>query len=163
MPRRKPADPPLVEGLVTCAASECSNTFEAKRRDQRYCSKTCRQRASRARKAAEAAAEIDAKAEAGEGGAEHDLVRSVRKELGDAAETVLGQLALQLSRRMADPKISGFSALSRELRSLLVEAKASTPGGEGPAPDGGPAPEPDDEVTRARRAREEARQAAGRP
>lgn len=158
MPRRKAAEPEAETASIQCAASECSATFTPRRKDQRYCSATCRQRGARARKHAEAAAEVDAAAETS-GTAEHELVTATRTELGEAASTVLGQLALQLARRMADPNVSGFSSLSKELRSLLAEAKPPAKGDGGPPP---PDPAEDDEVARARRAREEARQAAGR-
>lgn len=162
MPRRKATDLEPEAAQVECAASECSARFTPRRKDQRYCSSTCRQRGARARRHAERAAEIDAAAEADAGGAEHELVKATRRELGESGlATVNGQLALQLARRMADPQVSGFSALSKELRSLLAEAKSGAP----TSPDGDAAAagaEPDDEVTRARRAREEAREAAGR-
>jgi hypothetical protein len=73
--------------------------------------------------------------------------------------TVAGQLALQVARRIADPDASGVSTLSKELRALLSEATAKQPAaGEAPT---APAAEAEDEVTRARRQRDEARQAAG--
>jgi hypothetical protein len=133
-----------------CAGPECQVDFEPKRSTARFCSTTCRSRAARAKRAAAESVEADAEA----GKAEHALVRAVRKELADADAllTVAGQLALQVARRIADPDASGVSTLSKELRALLAEATASQPAPGGPAPDA--AAEEDDEVTRARKARE---------
>lgn len=145
--------------LKRCEGPDCEVEFEPKRSTARFHSPTCRQRAGRARKAAEA--EAAAEKDAG-GDAEHGLVKAVRKELveAEALDTVAGQLALQVARRIADPECSGVSGLSKELRALLAEAKGATP--PDPAPEGGAEPvEEEDEVTKARRQREEARQAAG--
>lgn len=142
--------------MQRCAGPECVNDFEPKRSTARFCSTTCRSRAARARKAAAESTEADTE----KGKAEHALVRAVRKELkgADALDTVAGQLALQVARRIADPDASGVSVLSKELRALLAEAtgaKQPTPQDEPPAAPG------EDEVEKARRKREEARQAAG--
>lgn len=146
--------------MKTCEAPDCTVEFEPQRVTAKYHSGTCRQRAARARTAAEAAAK-PAPPEPPAGGAEHSLVSAVRAELdkADALGTVPGQLALQIARRIADPECSGVSTLSKELRALLAEATGAKPdpGGDSPAP-----PEPEeDEVTKARRQRDEARQAAG--
>lgn len=144
-----------------CGAPDCSVRFTPKRDDARFHSATCRQRAGRARKAAEAAA-APGPVDPDSGNAEHGLVRAVRKELteADALETVDGQIALQLARRLADPdQVS--SGLAKELRATIAAAKGS----EVPVPTGEPAPAAaeDDEVRRAREAREQkARQAAAR-
>lgn len=110
---------------VTCAAPDCSVEFTPKRSTAKYHSTTCRQRASRGRKAA--AAEKVVAVDPDTGSAEHGLVRAVRRELeaAGADETVAGQLALQLARRIANPEEAGLSALSKELRSLLAEALAA--------------------------------------
>lgn len=144
--------------LKRCEGPGCEVDFEPKRSTARFHSATCRQRAGRERKAAESAAAADSVAKTGD--AEHGLVRAVRQELLDAEalDTVAGQLALQMARRIADPEAAGISTLSKELRSLLAEAKGAAPAG--PEPDPEPVEE-EDEVTKARRAREEARQAAG--
>lgn len=86
------------------------------------------------------------------GDAEHGLVRAVRKELEEASadDTVAGQLALQLARRIANPEETGITAMSKELRSLLAEAKGAAV----PTDSAEPEPEVDDEVTRVRKARE---------
>jgi len=134
--------------------------FQPKRATAKYCSATCRQRAARQRKAAEAEAESEKTAGSSK---EHGLVKAVRKELvqAKALDTVAGQLALAAARRIANPEESGFAAMSKELRSLLAEAKdAPVPIGD-PPPDRSPAPEPDDQVAEARRARDRKRAALG--
>lgn len=136
---------------VTCAAPDCSVEFTPKRSTAKYHSATCRQRASRASKAA--AAEQVATVDPDTGDAEHGLVRAVRKELeeANAFDTVAGQLALQLARRIANPEETGITAMSKELRSLLAEAKGAAAVPTDPEE---PEPEEDDDVTRARKARE---------
>ena len=137
---------------VTCAAPDCSVEFTPKRSTAKYHSATCRQRASRDRKAAKAEQVVPVDPDTVD--AEHGLVRAVRMELEAAAalDTVAGQLALQLARRIANPEEGGLSALSKELRSLLAEAKgaAALPAGAAVEAE----PEEDDEVTRVRKARE---------
>lgn len=166
MPRTKKAPSPAHTHV--CAAPDCAVAFTPTRSTARYHSATCKKRAARARKAAEVAAEIDRQAEtednAGTADAEHGLVKATRLELekADALDTVDGQIALQLARKLTDPTLAGFAGIAKELRAILRDATGARPG---PAADAGesPTPEPeDDEVTRARRAREEARQAAGR-
>lgn len=135
-----------------CAAPDCSETFTPKRSTAKYHSATCRQRAARANKAA--AAEKVVAVDPDTGNAEHGLVRAVRMELeaAGASDTVAGQLALQLARRIANPEEAGLSALSKELRSLLAEAKGAAAVPADPA--AAPEPEEDDEVALARKARE---------
>jgi hypothetical protein len=91
----------------------------------------------------------------------HDLVVLVRRELvrAEKLDTFAGQLALQLARRMANPDESGTtSSLSKELRAVMAQAlEDQVPFPEEKATD----PGDDDEVTRARTAREKARKAAG--
>ena len=137
---------------VTCAAPDCSETFVPKRSTAKYHSDTCRQRASRARKAAKDEQVVPVDPDTGD--AEHGLVRAVRLELqrASALDTVAGQLALQLARRIANPEEAGLSALSKELRSLLAEAKGAAAVPADAAADA--EPEDDDDVTRARKARE---------
>lgn len=141
--------------------AHCGTVFEAQRSTAVYCSATCRQRARRDRKAASESVAADAKA----GKAEHELVAAVRQELEQASalNTVSGQLALQIARRVANPEESGISALSKELRTVLsaaLEHKAPPPDETEPTTD-----EDDDlpdEVADARRRRDAAREAAGR-
>lgn len=136
-----------------CEAPDCAVVFEPERATAKYHSATCRQRAARARKAAATNAADESKSDTP---AEHGLVKAVRKELEDAKalESVPGQLALQFARRMANPDESGLSAMSKELRLLLAEAKggvASATAGTPPTSD----EDQDDEVKQARRRREE--------
>ena len=135
-----------------CAAPDCSEPFTPKRSTAKYHSATCRQRASRANKAA--AAEQVVPVDPDTGNAEHGLVRAVRKELEEASadDTVAGQLALQLARRIANPEETGITAMSKELRSLLAEAKGAAAVPVDPAAEA--EPEEDDEVTRVRKIRE---------
>ncbi|HEY9353539.1 MAG TPA: hypothetical protein VIP28_09825 [Nocardioides sp.] len=135
-----------------CAAPDCTEQFVPKRSTAKYHSATCRQRASRANKAAEAEQVVAVDPDTGN--AEHGLVRAVRTELeaAGAVGTVAGQLALQLARRIANPEEAGLSALSKELRSLLAEAKGAAAVPADPAVE--PEPEEDDEVTRVRKLRE---------
>lgn len=135
-----------------CAAADCTVEFTPKRSTAKYHSATCRQRASRSKKAAEAEQVVTVDPDTGD--AEHGLVRAVRRELegANAFDTVAGQLALQLARRIANPEEAGLSALSKELRSLLAEAKGAAVVPTDPAAE--PEPEVDDEVTRVRKARE---------
>lgn len=152
MPSPRPAPEPRV-----CAAPDCSVVFTPPRSDAKFHTKTCRQRAGRARKATEAQAAEETKTGTD---AEHGLVIAVRTELekADVLNTVAGQLALQFARRIVDPSESGLTNMSKELRALMAEAK----GAAAPAPDG-PTPasaDEDDEVTRARRRKEEIEAAA---
>lgn len=153
---------------MTRECEDCGREYKAKRSTARFCSSTCRTRARRAAKAAEAATtpvlQPDEPAQPEEptdegGKAEHGLVRAVRKELldADALDTVAGQLALQIARRIADPDGAGVSTLSKELRSLLTEAKGAV----APEPDPTPTPEPEDALEEVRRRRAEQRAAAG--
>ncbi|MFT4081176.1 MAG: hypothetical protein QM638_01190 [Nocardioides sp.] len=153
-----------------CEVPECSRRFTPQRSTARFCSATCRQRAARARRAAEESVGADA----AKGLAEHDLVKAVRLELEEAgkAMTFNGQLALQLARKLVNPDESGATALSKELRAVMGAALAGAPSSADPADSAGStdpgtasdhAVEEDDEVKRAREARErKAREAAAR-
>lgn len=145
---------------VTCAG--CGTSFEAKSARAKWCGSTCRQRDARSRKAAAANVKDEAKTDTP---AEHGLVKAVRKELEIAkkVETFAGQLALQLARRLANPEEPALMALSKELRAVMAEAlgKAPVKSDGGADADGDSTAEEDDEVTRARRQREDARKAAG--
>lgn len=137
----------------------CGDAFVAKRSTARFCSATCRQRTGRAARGA--AAEVVAPAVAEGDGEDTGLVASVRAELvaADRDQTFYGQLALQLAGRLADRDESGISSLSKELRTVMAAALdgvAASAELEVPA-----AAVEDDEVERARRRREESRQAAG--
>lgn len=131
---------------VTCAS--CGKTFQAARSNARWCSNPCRHRG--ASPAGDAApAEPDAPS---------GLVASVRRELesAKAVDTFAGQLALQLAKRLSTPEESGISSLSKELRTVMAAAL------EGRTPPTAEQAEPEDEVEKARRARDaKARKAAG--
>lgn len=149
--------------MRVCEAPDCDSELDDKRASTKYCSATCRSRAARSQKAAAAEVEHVADPDDETGKAEHTLISTVRQTLvdADALGTVAGQLALQMARRIANPETAGISAMAKELRVLLVEARAEAAGDE---PADAPAPselDEDDEVTRARSRREEARKAAG--
>lgn len=141
---------------ATCEG--CGEVFEARRTTARWCSDRCRKQAARGSdaQASEPAAPVEP--------TDSGLVESVRRDLEAAGrvDTFAGQLALQLARRLSTPDESGISSLSKELRTVMAAAlegviPPSAEGGEEPAP----VEEDEDEVTKARRQREEARQAAG--
>ena len=125
----------------------CEREFDG---DGPHCGRTCRTRAERDARAAAAEAE----AEASEGKPEHKLVRAVRADLErwQQTDSVAGQLALQFARRLTDPSEPGLSQMSRELRSLLAEAREAWQSSKGPEPtaatdDGEPEPEAQRKLT----------------
>lgn len=140
---------------TTCES--CEAVFEAKRSTARFCSITCRSRAARAQKASAEPTPVPPAVDDATG-----LVGSVRDELVKAGrdQTFYGQLALQLAGRLADRDESGISSLSKELRTVMAAALEGAAPAEPAEPTPAPAVE-DDEVERARRRREESRQAAG--
>lgn len=149
--------------MARCQGPGCGVEFEARRSWARYCSTSCRKRASRARAATATTGatggplpEVPAAAE-GSG-----LVAAVRAELDGAGrlESVSGQLALELAGKLSGTGAAGATALSRELRTVMASALGRPdPVSE---PEGAPYAETD-EVQRARQARErKARQAAAR-
>ena len=149
------------------SCGSCSTEFQARRSTAVYCSATCRQRASRQRRAeleaeAQAAPSADTETERTEDPTERPLVRAARRELEKVGvvDTVDGQLALELARRLGSPDQTGLSTLSKEFRSVLAAALGGSTEPDGAAAE--PVAEPDDEVTRARIARAQAREAAGR-
>lgn len=90
----------------------------------------------------------------------HPLVAATKRELeaANAVDSFHGQLAIALAKRLVTPDESGVSALANQLRVAMAAALGqATP----PDPGDGGSGEDDDEVTRARKAREEAREAAG--
>lgn len=134
--------------MVDMACVGCGEAFEAKTRRAKWCSDACKMRTHR-------------------GGGSTDrpevptsgLESSVRRELeaASAVDTFAGQLALQLAKRLSTPEESGISSLSKELRTVMASAlEGRTP----PSAEG--AAEPEDEVDKARKARDaKARAAAG--
>ena len=139
--------------MKTCEGPDCDVEFEPARSTAKFCSATCRKRAARNRGAEAAPAEDEAP------GADDGLTASVRAELikAGALDTFYGQLAVQLARRLTYPDESGISALSKELRTVMDAAVKSVPE---PAPEAA-SHDAEDEVTKARRQREESRKAAG--
>jgi hypothetical protein len=128
--------------------------FEARRSTAKYCSDKCRQRARRGTKAAAAVARTSTDEQAG------GLVEAVRKQLAEAGRlnTVDGQAALVLAKQATATGATGVSALIKEMRQVLSAAMV---GVEAPSPPGSVVPE--DQLTKARKAREQkARQAARR-
>ena len=120
--------------MVTCAA--CGQPFEAKRSTAKYCGATCRQRARRMPDAAKEAAPQSSLADV----TERELTNANR------LDTVPGQQAMALARRLANPAGetgSAVAALSRELSRLLASMQTGK--------------ESVDEVEEARRKRDEKR------
>jgi hypothetical protein len=110
---------------VQCIA--CPVIFEAESPRAVYCSPACRKRGSRA--GVKASVEpirppVDPDAVA-------PLLAATRRELEAAgvAETALGQQAIELARRMSDPRAMGLSVapISKELRSVMAEAMKDAP------------------------------------
>lgn len=172
---------------VKCAS--CGTPFTPQRSTAKYCKPACREKARRdrataatkaaAKGAARRPARAAKKAPARKPAARKSkaaappprgetaptpatgLVETVRRDLeaSNALDTFNGQLALELARRVANPDEPSTSALSKELRAVMALAVGAA------APAGGQTPKaetpPEDEVEKARRKREEARQAAG--
>lgn len=146
---------------VTCAG--CGKVFKAGSPRAKWHSPGCKKQAQRNPPAV-------AVPEAGASD-EPPIVAAVRKELADVGrlETVDGQAALLLAGQAAGAGAANVASLIRQLREVLDAALGRTRGGTPPAADeqdpGEPAPV-DDEVTKARQARErklaQARAAADR-
>lgn len=107
---------------VTCVA--CGTTFQAGSPRARYCSAKCRKRGSRA--GAGSIAKLDPVEPCDQG-----LVDVTRRELerAGAVDSVLGQQALELARRITSPMSTAGSVatLSRELRAVMIEAARVAP------------------------------------
>lgn len=126
--------------VLQCVA--CERDFEAQRSTAKYCGPTCRQRAKRS-----------PTGKHGKG-----LVASVRRDLEAAGvvDKYHGQLAIELARQMTAAGATGISSLSKELRVVMDVALA------GVAPKSGEGAVEEDEVAKARQARErKTRNAAG--
>lgn len=95
----------------------CQKPYEAKRRTSKFCSPTCRSRASRGAVVADLRPSPT-------GG----LVGAVRRELEevDRHETALGYATLALAERIAAGNDTGsaVASLTREMRTTLEAAKA---------------------------------------
>lgn len=97
----------------------CNRTFEARRKDARYCGSTCRN--SRARGAKPLTDLGDS-----------PLVKATRTELEAAGklDTMLGQQALILAARMSGTETAGgVGTLSKELSRVVAAATGTTPPG----------------------------------
>ena len=154
MPSKRPAP-----AERECEAPDCAVRFTPPRSDAKYHAKTCRQRAARARKAAECQQVEDSKT----GTAEHGLVRAVRSRLMnvEALDTVNGQLALELARRAVD-QASPLVAMAKELDARITAAIAEAGHDADPAAAGtSVASAESDEVRKAREARDRKRAALG--
>jgi hypothetical protein len=111
--------------LVTCQV--CSKEFETKSTRAKFCGSTCRSRGHRSGTSASVEPirpPVDPDAVA-------PLLAATRSELEAAgvAETALGQQAIELARRMSDPRAMGLSVapISKELRSVMAEAMKDAP------------------------------------
>ena len=108
---------------VECTA--CGSSFEAKSPRATYCSPACRKRGSRA------GVKASVEPIRPESDAVAPLLEATRRELEAAgvAETALGQQAIELARRMSDPRAMGLSVapISKELRSVMAEAMKDAP------------------------------------
>lgn len=115
----------------SCAS--CGVQYEARRPSSLYCSGRCRQRAQRAKNAgrpigAASASKPTKVAKAipirQSGGGE--LEQAIHRELerADRLETMLGQIALELSRRIGSSFETGsaVAALTKQLRETMAEA-----------------------------------------
>lgn len=96
----------------------CGRDFEAKRRDAKMCSATCRSNKRN----------MSAPSDAGDDGG-NSLVKATMAELEAAGklDTMLGQQALSLARRMSS-EATGVAALSKELSRVAAAALANVPG-----------------------------------
>ena len=141
--------------LLKCQGPDCATSFEG-RAGTKFCSATCRSRARRGREASAQSVAADARAVK----AEHELATVTRSELekAGALKTVLGQVALQLARKLVNPDETGVSALSKQLLEVVDRAKAAAAGagaGDSAGSAAAATPPEDDEVKKARRKREE--------
>lgn len=97
--------------------ARCGVGFEARRSDAKFCSDKCRKQVARAEE---------------EGGEKpSDLEVQVRARLTEAGMTdsILGQQAIELARRMCSPveTASAAAAVSRELREVMVAVEQARP------------------------------------
>jgi hypothetical protein len=111
--------------------NSCGIEYEAKRPNSKYHDDTCRKRGSRSGDVIPlpdqpVPAVPDAVA---------PLLAATKRELEAAgvAETALGQQAIELARRMSDPRAMGLSVapISKELRSVMADALKVAPSASG--------------------------------
>lgn len=111
----------------TCQAPDCGKTFETTSARAKFCSSTCR---SRVHRNGSGVLDLPAPTVDAPGGA-RPLLDATRRELEEAgvADTALGQQALELARRMSDPRAMGLSVapISKELRQVMIDAKREAP------------------------------------
>lgn len=159
-----------------CAAAGCRNPITSTRANARYCSEACRKAESRRRASSKPApaepakpakpAKVPQQSTPPVPGNEVGLVNAVRTELTEAGAlaTVPGQLALVLAAKLVQIEAAQVVAMSKELRAVIAEAKASSASAGDEPPD--PADDDGDlppELAKARKARDaKARQAADR-
>ncbi len=127
--------------VITCAS--CDTAFEASRSSVKFCSDRCRGRSHQRGKRTTPGTTAPAPG----------LVAAVRGELEAAGRqgSYAGQLAVELAQRMVAPGETGIASLSKELRTVMDSALG-----------GGPVPAAvEDEVDRARKARDKVRRSAG--
>lgn len=121
--------------MVTLVCDSCSNEFEAKRSNAKFCSTKCRTRRHRQMRTKAVAAErreqaVEAvKVEYPAMSATLTRVTMDELEACGRAETPLGRLALSLALRIdtstEDESGSAMAALSKELRAALAAAVAN--------------------------------------
>lgn len=150
--------------MVEVICGGCGEPFEAKTRRRKWCSDACKMRHRRGGSETVAPSAVD-EAPA-DPPADEGLLAAVRRELAEAGrlDTIAGQLAVQLARQVTAVDAKGVAGLSKELRAVLTEAlEGVEPTPPSPETAEEPPAEADDEVARAREARErKARDAAGR-
>jgi hypothetical protein len=156
---------------ATCQGPDCGVEFKARRAAAKYHADRCRKAAARARAKAAPEPEADSAVDQAGDGADHkptaeseygrDVLNAVRADLEKAKclDSVDGRVAMYLARKSIDPDCKNPAAMFKQMREALDAALESAA-----AADPTPAPtEPEDEVEKARRAREQkASQAAAR-
>lgn len=97
----------------------CTELYEPKRSNSRFCSEACRKRASRRRDDEQSASKRRPRA--------GETRKRVQSELAEAgrAETYLGAIALALADRVdQSTAVMGYAALTKELRATMDAALA---------------------------------------
>ena len=107
---------------VACVV--CGESFKAESPRARYCGQTCRKRGSRAGVSVVSAPDADEPASS-------PLFEATKATLEQAGvvDSPLAQQALELARRMSDPRAMGLSVapISKELRAVMTEALREAP------------------------------------
>ena len=98
--------------MTSVNCSVCLIEFEASRQTAKFCSDRCRQVGHRGSK----------------GSGSPDLESITRADLATAgvADSVLGQVALEVARQLVKPGTTGISSLSKEFRLVVAEALAGS-------------------------------------